>query len=107
MRVRLRGGPEACAWHAAKLGFGHRLRADGVFAFGGEIDELAGKDEAHDLTLAVGEGLVEPQQSPAHPVDVGWAIPLVKDVGILGEEAPMAMQPAASLAPGGARFECD
>jgi hypothetical protein len=40
-------------------------------------------------------------------VDVGWAISLVKDVGILGEEAPMAMQPAASLAPGGARFECD
>jgi hypothetical protein len=70
----------------------------GVFALGGEIDELAGKGEAHDLALAVGEGLVEPQQSPAHPVDVGRAIPLVEDVGILGEEAPMAMQRAAGRA---------
>jgi hypothetical protein len=107
LRIGLRGGFEARARHAAKLGFHHGLRADSVLVFGGEIDELARKGKAYNLPFAIGEGLVQAQQSPAHPMNMGRSVLLMEHIRILGDQAAVTVQQAAGFAAAGAGLEID
>jgi hypothetical protein len=85
--MRASRGSEFGARHGAKLAVGYRLGAEAVFAFGGEIDEFSGKGKTHDLALAIGERLVEPQQTVPHPMDMGCKIRLQKGVLAADEHA--------------------